>query len=830
MISAEYCGFTPSQYQSLVKEVQQFQIDYSDNMFFRRFYSAVKQQQVSSLEFLWLLKDFLLSIQHKVGLKYTTFNFIRKLNPSELELANVMGITQREVGNQLYLLDTAIQEADLDIYQFKNTRNTVKKDMDTCLQQKLKAHGYNSYKTEGQQLAVRACLTAKKGSTLFVNLPTGCGKSLIIQSSVIFQRKSSSTIVLMPTVGLAIEQAQRMSEILQNSSQENFSWHANLSENEKRKIRSDLLAGNQRVLFTSPETLTTSLLNTLFILAKRGQLSEIVIDEAHLIDSWGTNFRPEFQKFGALVSTLRKVTTTPFNLIFLSATFTQNSIEKINRLYCEPNILPTIINGNFLRPEIKTSFEKVPYKDHFTKLINKALKLPKPLIIYTTKKDDSNQIFKAFKQLGLTRVGIFTGETSYKQRLKVINKWQKDEYDIIVATSAFGVGMDKDDVKSIIHASVPENIDRYYQEIGRAGRDGTAATAHLIYHTSQLSTAQGINSDKIITIDRGLRRWKDMWRQNKEPQNSFYRTEGFYELNIGLFGNNLTKKTETNADWNWATLLFLQRNELIRIYYDIPEATTVNDDGSVAQADSEFWKKYQEKVVVELIDSNVLHDSFWETELNGTRDEELKLQYKRFDELIRLFTSPEIALCERLTIYYSLFNSRPEKACRGCHGCEGFLPTLGTAPTIQNFKPESAISKDLDSLLSIDNVLPIYYEKSDPHNDNWYWAQLIKSLLEKKLITRVVGNSDYLTEIQEHLPSGFSHFWISDSNSNDESLWPSIFLFTDQSTIDLPKLQEQLTLVIADKNAKDISSSFRNWYQIEQRSLSLNNFKLLVGI
>ena len=510
---------THEQYQSLSSELEQFKDDYSGNMFFYRFYSAVKQQQITGIEFLLLLKDFFLSIHKQVGLKYTTFNFVRKLNQSELNIASMIGIAQREVGYQLYLLESAVLEADEEIYEFRNTRNIVPKDMDICLKEKLKTNGYKTYKTEGQQLAVRATLTAKKGSTLFINLPTGCGKSLIIQSSVLFQQKFSSTIVLMPTVGLTIEQAQRMSEVLHNSTHENLSWHSSLNENEKKSIRRSLLAGHQRVLFTSPEALTSSLLNTLFILAKQGQISEIIIDEAHLIESWGASFRPEFQKFGALVSSLRKVTTKPFNLIFLSATFTQDNIEKINKIYGEPNVLPTIINGNFLRPEIKTSFEKVSFKEHFSTLFIKALKLPKPLIIYTTKKVEANKIFSHFEQNGIARVGLFTGDTSTEQRINIINKWQRDEYDIIVATSAFGVGMDKDNVKSVIHASVPENIDRYYQEIGRSGRDGTASTAHMIYHDAQLSTAQSINSDKVITIEKGLSRWKDMWRQNKEPQN-----------------------------------------------------------------------------------------------------------------------------------------------------------------------------------------------------------------------------------------------------------------------------------------------------------------------
>ncbi|WP_371196079.1 protein DpdF [Glaciecola sp. SC05] len=822
--------FSVHEYENILNELRPLQRDFDENLFFNRLIASVENKATTSIEFLWLLKDFMISIQNQVGLQYTTFNFCRKLNESELNIAEILGIAQKEVGNQLYLLESTVLEADLDVYHFKNTRNTIPKHMDVCLKQKVKKNGYSTYKTEGQQLAVRACLTAKKGSTIFVNLPTGCGKTLIVHSLVLFQRKFSNTIVLMPTVGLAIEQAQRMSELLPNSSQESFCWHSGLDENERKKIRSDLLAGTQNVLFTSPEALTTSLLNTLFILAKKGQLSDLIIDEAHLIDSWGANFRPEFQKFGALVSSLRKVTTTPFNLIFLSATFTQNNIEKIHKIYGEPSSLPTIINGNFLRPEIKTSFEKVRLQDHFSTIFTKALKFPKPLIIYTTKKEDSNHIFKYFKSLKIKRIALFTGETSYKNRMEVISGWQSDEYDIIVATSAFGVGMDKDDVKSVLHVSMPENIDRYYQEIGRAGRDGKAATAHLIYHEQQLDTAQSLNSDKIITIEKGLSRWTDMWRQNQEPRHSFFNDKGFYELNVGLFGNNLAKKTATNADWNWATLLFLQRNGVIRIYYDIPETTTINEDGSVTQADSDYWKHYQEKIIVELVDPRVSNKTFWENELKASRSKELDMQHKRFDELRNLFTSSGIPLCERLASYYSIFNQRPERACRGCPGCIGFLPTLGTAPTIQNFEPEVTANDDIEKLLSIDNVCAVFFEKSEPYNTSWHWAQLVKSLVEKKLITRIVSDESTLLEIQENLPPGFTHFWISESNADNQSDWPSLFLYKDKSIVHLPKLQEHLTVVVADKNAKENSSSLRNWYQNNHDSISLNNFKLLVGI
>ncbi len=830
MYSLTTTFFSDHEYENLFNELHPLKSDFDDNLFFNRLIASIENKTTTSFEFLWLLKDFMISIQNQVGLQYTTFNFYRKLNESELYIAESIGIAQKEVGNQIYLLKCTVLEADLDVYHLKDTRYTKPKHMDVCLKQKLKKYGYSTYKTEGQQLAVRACLSAKKGSIIFVNLPTGCGKTLIVHSLVLFQRKFSNTIVLMPTVGLAIEQAQRMGELLPDSSQESLCWHSSLDENERKKIRSDLLTGSQKVLFTSPEALTTSLLNTLFILAKKGQLSDLIIDEAHLIDSWGADFRPEFQKFGALVSSLRKVTTNPFNLIFLSATFTQNNIEKIHKIYGEPNTLPTIINGNFLRPEIKTSFEKVRLQDHFSTLFIKALKLPKPLIIYTTKKEDSNQIFKHFKSMKIKRIALFTGETSYKNRTEVINGWQNNEYDIIVATSAFGVGMDKDDVKSVLHVSMPENIDRYYQEIGRAGRDGKAATAHLIYHEQQLDIAQRTNSDKIITIEKGLSRWTDMWRQNQEPRHSFFKDESFYELNVGLFGNHLSKQTATNADWNWATLLFLQRNGVIRIYYDIPETTIINEDGSVTQADSDYWKHYQEKIIVELVEPRVCNKAFWDNELKELRSKELDMQHKRFDELRNLFTASGIPLCERLASYYSIFNQRPERACRGCPGCIGFLPTLGTAPSMQNFEPEVTANDNIEQLLSIDNVCAVFFEKSEPYNTSWHWAQLVKLLVEKKLISRIVSDESTLLEIQENLPLGFSNFWITESNANNQSDWPSLFLYKDKSIVHLPKLQEHLTVVVADKNAKEDSSSLRNWYQNNHDSISLNNFKLLVGI
>ena len=122
--------------------------------------------------------------------------------------------------------------------------------------------------------------------------------------------------------------------------------------------------------------------------------------------------------------------------------------------------------------------------------------------------------------------------------------WHSDridnELDIIIATSAFGVGMDKADVRSILHTSVPDNIDRYYQEIGRSGRDGKASTSTVIFHEQQFIVAESINQSKLINIDKGYKRWMKMW-SGRCSVSSFGINDGtLYKLDISQFHYDLT--------------------------------------------------------------------------------------------------------------------------------------------------------------------------------------------------------------------------------------------------------------------------------------------------
>ena len=183
---------------------------------------------------------------------------------------------------------------------------------------------------------------------------------------------------------------------------------------------------------------------------------------------------------------------------------------------------------------------------------------PRPAILYVTKVKDAISWHDRCRTEGWTRVGLMHGKTSPKDRATVIKKWQDDELDLVVATSAFGLGMDKGDVRLVLHACVPETIDRYYQEVGRGGRDGYACVSMMIWENKDLQLAKRMGSRQLIGDKKGFRRWKAMWNDRIE-----YEEQCFV---------NLQKKWATehwagdsNLIWNVRTLLLMARVGAIKL-------------------------------------------------------------------------------------------------------------------------------------------------------------------------------------------------------------------------------------------------------------------------
>ncbi|MEI7987380.1 MAG: protein DpdF, partial [Armatimonadota bacterium] len=355
--------------------------------------------------------------------------------------------------------------------------------LDTALQYGLKLP-FTGYQGPGQRLAIRSSFFLRPGGTLVVNLPTGTGKSLVAWAPALLSEQNSLTIMITPTIALAIDQECQLREQYPNAPgglPRELAWHSGLNEQTRKIIWQRLKDCKQRILITSPESFVGSLSRLLYETAEKGLLKYFVVDEAHLVAQWGNDFRPEFQAMSGMRRDLLKVCPSgrAFRTLLLSATLTQESFDVLETLFSEGEF--DSVNAVSLRPEpeywISSSQNKI---ERDRKVIELLRVVPRPFLLYVTTKKDANEWYSKFKQLGLLRSGCVHGGTSSEERERVISRWRAGEIDCVVATSAFGLGMDKSDIRAVIHACIPESIDRFYQEVGRAGRDGNASVSFLL--------------------------------------------------------------------------------------------------------------------------------------------------------------------------------------------------------------------------------------------------------------------------------------------------------------------------------------------------------------
>jgi len=827
--------FLDSEMDALNQTVDKIITHYPENHFAQRLKKVVQCENTSFLELLLSIKDYLYSSQKSLSSKHNNFPLPRSLSNEEEKLCLKAMLKYQLGSNFLTLSVVEISKKLGEVYQQKQKRKVKQVEMDLALTSRLSDSNYTHYSSAGQRMAVRVALTSPDDSTLFINLPTGCGKTLVAHACMLFSKSEALTVVIVPTVGLAIEQGKRAKELLDKAddfSVQNYAWHGQLTDGEKSEIRNNIDNGNQKVIFTSPESVTGSLLPLLFRLAEKNYIANIIIDEAHLIDTWGSNFRSEFQRFGALVASLRQVSHSSFKTILMSATFTQNNIDSLTTLYCEPNFPPIIVNGNFLRPEISSLNREVDESSHVNAVVERVLALPKPLILYTTLVQDSEGFKNKLNEIGLNRVALFNGKTEAKPKETIIEKWKNDELDIIVATSAFGVGMDKSNVKSVIHACIPDNIDRYYQEIGRAGRDGKAATSELIYHNNQFSIAEKINREILISTDLGYKKWKGMWKHKKDILSHSYLSGDLYQLDTSYYHDGLSKKSDRNEDWNWLTLLLMQRAGLIRLFYDIPrieDESELNDFEKNAQR-KEYWKGYSNKVLVKILNEQALSNSYWETNIQEHRKQEIHTQEHGFLILSENIRSHEKPICKELVKYYKLNNISPQRACGGCMTCEGFLPSLGESISVDNYYFSNVLPTSIKEYVSFNNICSIYFDESSEMNSESKWASFIKLMLDRRYVCAVKGELKFLSKIQEKKElRTFKAFWISQDSNDKSNIWPSLHLplFID-SGVSIPPLEEQTTFFLAERNRKARSNQYRLWWQDNNKSIPLTNFIKIV--
>lgn len=324
--------------------------------------------------------------------------------------------------------------------------------------------GYDSFRGSQKDIIDHLAL----GGDTLVLMPTGGGKSLCYQIPALL--REGTGIIISPLISLMQDQVQTLQELGLKAA----TYNSSLSLKEKKTVEDRLLRGDLDFLYLAPERLTNSYVLELFeVLNSRQGLSLFAIDEAHCVSKWGHDFRPEYRKLSLLA---KKFPSVP--RIALTATadkFTRADIVKELSLENAKVYL-----GSFDRPNIHYTCEE--RKREGTAQLLQILEEKKNEcgIIYCLSRRKVEEIALFLRGQGYEAYPYHAG-LDLKTRKNHQEKFLQGESIVIVATIAFGMGIDKPNVRYVVHMDLPKNIENYYQETGRAGRDGAPARAHLFY-------------------------------------------------------------------------------------------------------------------------------------------------------------------------------------------------------------------------------------------------------------------------------------------------------------------------------------------------------------
>ena len=319
------------------------------------------------------------------------------------------------------------------------------------------------------------------GKNTFVIMPTGAGKSLCYQLPAVMQE--GTAIVISPLIALMKNQVDQLTAIGVNAQFLNSS----LTKAEMNKVKKQTLDGEVKLLYVAPESLTKEE-NVAFL--KKANISFVAIDEAHCISEWGHDFRPEYRKIKSIIGQIGDLP-----IIALTATATpkvQLDIQK--NLQMET---ADVFKSSFNR---KNLYYEVRPKHQTKKQLIKFIKanLGKSGIIYCLSRKKVEEIAELLNVNDIKAAPYHAGLDS-QIRMKNQDDFLNEEVDVIVATIAFGMGIDKPDVRFVIHYDTPKSLEGYYQETGRGGRDGLEGNCLMFYSYNDIIKLEKFNKDKPVT-------------------------------------------------------------------------------------------------------------------------------------------------------------------------------------------------------------------------------------------------------------------------------------------------------------------------------------------
>ncbi len=341
--------------------------------------------------------------------------------------------------------------------------------------------GFDNFK--GEQEAIITNILA--GNDTFVIMPTGGGKSMCYQLPALMS--DGTAIVISPLIALMKNQVDQLRAFGGSDSIAHF-LNSSLTKADIARVKEDVLDGKTKLLYVAPESLTKQE-NIDFL--RLNQVSFVAVDEAHCISEWGHDFRPEYRKIRQVISNIGD----DIPIIALTATATPKVQQDIQKNLQMNNA--TVFKSSFNRSNL---FYEVKAKRNVIKEIVKFVKQNqgKSGIVYCLSRKKVEEVAEALNLNGVKALPYHAGLDS-KVRADTQDKFLMEDVDVIVATIAFGMGIDKPDVRYVIHHDMPKSMEGYYQETGRSGRDGGEGVCLAFYSEKDIDKLQKFMKDKPVS-------------------------------------------------------------------------------------------------------------------------------------------------------------------------------------------------------------------------------------------------------------------------------------------------------------------------------------------
>ncbi len=457
---------------------------------------------------------------------------------------------------------------------------------------------------------------AIKKQNLIALLPTGGGKSICFQIPGLLSE--GITLVISPLISLMEDQVLQLKE--KNISALNLS--SAQSETDLLRLLDNAEYGAYKFIYSSPEKLQNDLVKNRLL---RLNISHIVFDEAHCISQWGHDFRPAYKKITEL-STLFPRSST----LCLTATATPEVIADIRAILSEKNY--EVFRGKFDRENLIYKVDNTKNKLlHLQKHINTYHVENQSTIVYTNSRKKTQEIAQRLNSLGY-KTGIYHGGLDQLEKTQTLHSWLSNELSIVVATNAFGMGIDKGNVNLVIHYDLPYSIENYIQEAGRAGRLGQPSHAILMTNENELDFYEKRQIKDSVTLEKIKQVYFNL--------NQYFKISyGTLELNsFGLNFNLFCKQYHLPVFETYSIFKLLHNEGLILLKEVFKDEVSIQ----LNRSPEEFYGVIDRNKDLEPIVSKLLRS------YPGLFDEEIQLDLSYIGKSLKYSKNYTLSLLERL--------------------------------------------------------------------------------------------------------------------------------------------------------------------------------------